>query len=168
MMDRMLKNVAARRKARADDPSSIVSFHRDDSNPTMKKTWDKKVAAANKYAAGTDTKPLLFKSFQTLRLDQENYNMSLPTPLPGPRPKLYERLIKQYIFVKADMTGAPFLTGTEIEDVSKQIEWTKGREALTLIIYNEQREWMRATARLRRCNILVDFGGIRHLEWLKD
>jgi hypothetical protein len=37
MVEGILKNAAARRKARADDPSSIVTFCRDDSNPRIKK-----------------------------------------------------------------------------------------------------------------------------------
>jgi hypothetical protein len=37
MIEGILKNAAAPKKARADDPSSIVTFYRDDSNPRMKK-----------------------------------------------------------------------------------------------------------------------------------
>jgi hypothetical protein len=70
MIEGILKNAAACRKARADDRSSIVSFCRDDSSPRMKKAWDKKVATANKY--NDHQKSVRFERGELGRISEES------------------------------------------------------------------------------------------------
>jgi hypothetical protein len=162
------KSAAVRKAALEENP--IDPFHRDDSNPKLKARWDKRVAAADKHVKGSDFSPSFFKSFQLLHLDPKDYKCNPPAgPNFGTDKQTAElRQIKQHIDKKIETSGAPFFSAHEAAELMKQTGWTKPKKALYKIFINYQQDMMRAAARLRHCNVDVDFAGIPHLRWLRE
>jgi hypothetical protein len=59
-------------------------------------------------------------------------------------------------------------TSEESENLSKEVGWTLKAERLRTFILMDEKEMMRAAARLRLENIDADFAGIPHLKWLEE
>lgn len=148
--------------------SDILMFKRDDTNPTFKKAWDARIAAADKYVAKKSTKTSFYRAFAILRLDPAPYNVDIPSNFRR-RPTLKatpEDWIRSAFFVKAQMTGAPFFTSMEVENIGKQMKWTGDKARLRELFNMEVECWVRAAAYMRKHSISVDYASIPHLAWM--
>jgi hypothetical protein len=137
----------------------------------MKKQWDAKVSAADKFVAANDT-PSLSASFAILRLSPTQHGIfTLPAqkrPAKVQSNQIVNDLIRQAFFDKAEATrGFPFFSVADRTHLSEQIKYTKDDSKLQTILAREMQSWMRAAARLRKDNVNVEFAAHRHLEWMK-
>lgn len=159
-------NRDVRRKKAVDN----TTFKRNDSDPVAKKKWDEKIKVANDFAAGLDADGLrtqVTKSFQVLQLNAAAYG-----EMPGPRRKGFaqasspEYKAKSAFFERA-LTGDPFFTDDDIDQLSKDVGWVKDKANLKACMRTEVRLWLRAAAVLRLKGIHVDYASVPQLTWMQ-
>jgi hypothetical protein len=166
------KAVSEKSLKRFEDPaesqklSETNTFRRNDSDPKLKKQWDSKITAAEKYVANNPT-PKLTNSFHTLRLDPIHYGLPASAP-PKPHARSNAELerVRHAFFTKA-MTEYPSWSIAGRANLIEEIKYTLGDKKLKGSLTEEVHIWMRAAERLREHNVLVDYAAHPQLMWMK-